>query len=244
MFISRFKPLLAAAALSLGMASAQATPTVALYLAMDGSGSISGAQFSQQVTSYTNALNGVFADVPGLYGQVAIGGGIFGADFYEFSAVQTITSATELSALTTAIANLDPGRGGINTGATAIGNAITTSATALTAFETGLGSDIRLLIDVTTDGANNLGPAPGGVASTVTTSGGIDAVNCLGIGGAANCTWVGASGTNFGNALDFVALENALKAKLRQEFNVPEPGTLAIVGLALLGLAATRRRMQ
>ena len=208
------KSILATAVLAVGVSSAQAAPTTALYLTMDGSGSISGAQFTQQITSYVTALNNV--------------------------ATQEITDATILGNLTSALSALDPGRGGINTGATAIGDAITLSANALTAYETSLGADIKLLIDVTTDGANNLGSNPATVADAVTPP--IDSVNCLGIGGAANCSWVGTSGTNFGNAADFVAFQGALEAKLKQEFDVPEPGTLAVLGLGLLGMVASRRK--
>ena len=234
------KSILATAVLAVGVSSAQAAPTTALYLTMDGSGSISGAQFTQQITSYVTALNNVFTATPALFGKVAIGGGIFGANFSQFFATQEITDATILGNLTSALSALDPGRGGINTGATAIGDAITLSANALTAYETGLGADIKLLIDVTTDGGNNLGSDPATVANAVTPP--IDSVNCLGIGGAANCTWVGTSGTNFGNAADFVAFQGALEAKLRQEFDVPEPGTLAVLGLGVLGMLASRRK--
>ncbi|MBA4178038.1 MAG: hypothetical protein C0505_15995 [Leptothrix sp. (in: Bacteria)] len=236
-----FISTIAAAALALGAASTQANPTVALYLTMDGSGSIDNLEFSQQVTSYINALNGVFADVPSLYGNVAIGGGVFGGNFTEFFGVQTINNAADLLSLTTAITGLNAGRAGINTGATAIGTAITASANSLTLFETGLGVDLKLIIDVTTDGANNSGAAPGGVALGLTPNP-INAVNCLGIGVGADCTWVAGAGTNFGSATNFQTLEDALKTKLRQEFTVPEPGTLAIVGLGLIGLASLRRR--
>ncbi|WP_287697443.1 DUF1194 domain-containing protein [Accumulibacter sp.] len=235
------KSILATAVLAFGVSSAQAAPTTALYLTMDGSGSISGADFTTQVNSYVNALNNIFAATPSLFGQVAIGGGIFGANFSQFFATQEITNAGVLANLTAAISGLNPGRGGINTGATAIGDAVTASANALVAYENSLQSDIKLLIDVTTDGFNNSGSDPNVAANAVTPSP-VDSVNCLGIGAAASCAWVAGAGTDFGSALNFAEFQAALEGKIKQEFDVPEPGTLAILGLGLIGMVASRRK--
>ncbi len=128
MIKSKLKILLVAIAFSLGASlgagSAKAVPTTALYLTMDGSGSMGAADFGTQVTAHVGALNSVFGANPTLFGQVAIAGSIFGLDFFEFFTPQEITNAGVLAALTTAISNLVPGRGGINTGFTAIGDAI------------------------------------------------------------------------------------------------------------------------
>ncbi|MBL8392070.1 MAG: DUF1194 domain-containing protein [Candidatus Accumulibacter sp.] len=240
------KSILATALLAVGVSGAQAAPTTALYLTMDGSGSITAAQFTTQVTSYVTALNNIFTATPSLFGQVAIGGGIFGADFSEFFATQEITNAAALTSLTTAISNLDlpannPGRGGINQGGTAIGDAVNASASALLAYEQALQVDIDLLIDVTTDGQNNTGANPATAAGNAVQSS-INSVNCLGIGASANCSWVGTNGTNFGSAPSFQEFQAALEGKIKQEFDIPEPGTLAILGLGLLGMVASRRK--
>jgi hypothetical protein len=237
------KAWIAGAALTLAAGGAQASTQNAVYLLMDGSGSISGSEFTSQVDAYVDALNAVFAANPAYFGASAVGAGIFGADFIEFFPTQTIDDATDLSSLTTAIDGLDPGRAGVDTGATAIGDAVTAARTALLLFEASLGHDLTLLIDVTTDGANNTGSDPETAAAAAVTAG-IDSVNCLGIGIGADCTWVGASGTDFGS-VDFDNLATALTGKLEAEFDpeVPVPSVLALLGAGILGLGFSRRRL-
>lgn len=229
------------AALLLGIGSAQAAPTTALYLSMDGSGSIDAGEFTQQVNSYVNALNAFFGANPGAFGTVAIGGNIFGGTVAQFFPLTSIDDAADLAALTGAIAGLNPGRGGIATGSTAIGAAVNAATAALTAFATANASINKLLIDVTTDGANNQPPDPVTAVNNAIAAG-VDAVNCLSIGLGGDCSFIGANGTNFG-ADNFANLELALTQKIQFEvFGVPEPMSMAIFGLGLAGLGVVARR--
>jgi len=70
------------------------------------------------------------------------------------------------------------------------------------------------------------------------------AVNCLGIGTNADCTWNNGFGDDF-DASSFDDLEPVLERKVREELGTtPIPGTVMLLGAGLLGFGALRRRLR
>jgi hypothetical protein len=124
-FSSKLRGAAVGVALAVGAGGADAAPTTALYLTMDGSGSINATDFATQVTAYTTALSAFFAANPGAFGTVAIGGNIFGRDVFEWGALTPIDDPADLTALNVLIAGLNPGRGGVDTTRTALGAPLT-----------------------------------------------------------------------------------------------------------------------
>lgn len=224
----------AAAALAAIPSNAQAA-TIELALLIDGSGSISVANFNLQRQAYFNVL-GDMTVLP-LDGSVAIG-------VWQFATgVSQVFAMTEINA-----GNIDALRAAISAmvqagGSTNISGAITTASDAI--FGNAIGSN-RQIIDVSTDGDNNIGNLATAKANALTA--GIDQINCIGIGVGANCAPVqGGTGAFSLQADSFADFEAALRTKIVREVTggVPEPSTWAmlILGFGVVG-AAMRRRKQ
>jgi hypothetical protein len=227
--------LVTALALLFTATSANAA-TIGIVLGIDASGSISNTEYQLQIDAYASVLGSLLpAD-----DSIALGVYQFGVNVEEVFALQVIDATAKASLLTT-LGTLN--RAGINTGGTNIGGTIEAAEATLLAF--GLGNITeKALIDISTDGFWNVGSDPSTAAANAIASG-IDQVNCLGVGGGANCDFVAGVDSFSLAAAGFGDFQAALELKLETELGppIPEPGAALLFGLGSLVIGwGTRRR--
>ena len=230
--MSRSKLFGAVVASSLMLAGAGSAQANIIGLTIDGSGSISSGDFTLQKQGYVNALTALL----NTDGSNAVGVWLFSSGVTQVFALDTIDSAAKKTALINAINGMvQPGS------STAIGDSIVAATTAITGFSGAncLSNPGKCLIDVSTDGFNNVGVSPS-TATAAANAAGVR-VNCLGVGGSADCSWNG-TGLDF-TANSFAEFTAAITAKLSVELTkTPEPLTMSLFGAGLIGAAALRRR--
>lgn len=204
---------------------------VELGLAIDGSGSISAANFALQRNGYAAALA---AEVP-TDGSVAIGVWQFGSAVSQVFATTIISSVADLNNLIAAINGMTQAGG-----STALGPAIQAAQTDI--LGNAIASD-RQVIDVSTDGFGNVG-IDQVTARNNALAAGIDQINGLLVGAGASSTFVGGVGSFSTAIVDFSTFQTTLENKLRTEIRggTPDAGsTAALMSLGFLCLAGARR---
>lgn len=255
----KLKKWIAAAVGAAGiLAASQASATsvgLELMLLVDVSGSVDSTEYSLQKQGYVQAFQSAAV-------QSAIAGsqgGAIAVTYIEWSgasqqAVQVgwtlINDAASANAFAAAINGVARAFAGNTAIQDAIGKSYSGFGTEVGGTANGFES-LRQVIDVSGDGADNASGtyAAAGGGRDAAVAAGVDAINglpILGEGGlqAYYTSYVKSASGFVTPASSFADFATAIQSKLIQEItnDTPEPASLALVGVGLLGAAAVRRR--
>ena len=256
------KKITAAAALTIGsIGSAYAVPVaLELSLVIDVSGSVSGTEYTLQVDGYKAAFldAGVQAGITSFADGIAVNVIQFSSNAIQSMTWVHLTNAASITAFANAIGAM--ARDGTIGSSTDVedGMTVSTASFANNGFE-----GTRLVMDVSGDGHQNFDPACSGAAPYNVACAAVQAARAAAVAGGITInglaiedgtygvngltTWyttnVMSAGGFVETANDFADFTRAATAKIGREINrTPEPGTLALVGLAIAGLGFGARR--